>query len=221
MKKLALTSLVILSALLISSSFTQQSGPHADTKQSGPHADGTLTAEERKFAIDLYIKTKQRLLDDIKGLSPAQLNFKADTSRWSVFECTEHIALAESLIWQWTQMTEKQPATPEKKADVKITTDQLLAAVEDRSHKVKAPSMLEPTGKFDNLSAAVNAFVGRRDSTIAYLKTTQDDLHNHYITHPVFGTIDLYQGFVLLAGHCARHTLQLEEVKANPNFPKQ
>ena len=28
-------------------------------------------------------------------------------------------------------------------------------------------------------------------------------------------------GLILIAGHSARHTLQLEEVKANPNFPKQ
>ncbi|MDP4151478.1 MAG: DinB family protein [Bacteroidota bacterium] len=214
MKKIALTSLVIMTALFLGSSFTSHF-------RSNRHADGALTAEERKFAIDLYLKTKDRLLADIKGLSPAQLNFKADTSRWSVFECTEHIALSESLIWQWMQMTEKQPAAPEKKSEVKMTTDQMLAAMQDRSHKFKAPTMLEPTGKFPDMETAVRAFVGRRDSTMAYLRTTQDDLHNHYANHPAFGTIDAFQGFILLAGHCARHTAQLEEVKADPNFPKK
>ena len=207
MKRSLLTKFALFFALLISFSFTAH--------------DGSLTPAERKYAIDYYIQTRDRLVNDLKGLSPEQLNWKADTSRWSVAQCTEHIALAETLIWQWVQMTLKQPATPEKRSEVKVTTEQLVAAVTDRSHKAKAPEMLVPSGKFPTTQAALQAFLSRRDSTMAYLQTTQDDLKDHFIVHPAFGTIDLYQGLVLLAGHCARHTLQLEEVKANPNFPKQ
>ena len=184
-------------------------------------APGTLTPDERKYAVDYYLKTKARLLADVKGLSPAQLNFRADTSRWSVYQCTEHIALAESLIWQWIQMTEHSPATPDKRSEVKHTTEELIKATTDRSHKFQAPEMLKPGSQFADEQAALDAFVLRRDSTIAYIQTTNDDLKDHFITHPVFGTMDLYQGLILLAAHSARHTLQLEEVKADPNFPKQ
>src|ERR1700744_801294 len=183
-------------------------------------APGTLTPDERKFAIDYYQKTKARLLADVKGLSQAQLNFKADSAHWSIYQCTEHIALSESLIWQWIQMTEHSPVGPDKHGDIKYTTDQLIAAATDRSHKVQAPEMLQPAAKFASTDAALKSFVLRRDSTMEYLKSTQDDLKDHFITHPVFGTLDLYQGFVLLSAHCARHTLQIEEVKTDPNFPK-
>jgi uncharacterized damage-inducible protein DinB len=184
-------------------------------------APGTLTADERKFAIDYYIKTRDKLLADVKSLSPAQLNWKADTSRWSVYQCTEHIALAEALIFQWIQNTEQQPATPDKRSDVKHTTEELIAATTDRSHKFQAPEMLQPGAKFPSEDAALHAFLLRRDSTIEYIKTTQDDLKDHFITHPVFGTMDLYQGLILLAAHTARHTAQLEEVMNTPGFPKQ
>ena len=43
-----------------------------------------MTAEERKFVLDYYQKTKQRLLADVRGLSDAQLNYKADSTRWSI-----------------------------------------------------------------------------------------------------------------------------------------
>ena len=185
-----------------------------------PTAD-SLSPAERKFAIDYFKETKTRLLNDVKGLSTAQLNFKATDSSWSVAQCVEHIALAETLIWQWMQATLQQPATPDKKSEEKFTTQSLIAAVTDRSHKFKAPEMLQPVGKFPSTDAALQAFVSRRDSTIAYLASTQDDLKDHFTAHPAFGTIDLYQGIILIAGHSARHTLQLEEVKANPNFPKQ
>jgi len=161
------------------------------------------------------------LLADIRGLSDAQLNYKADSTRWSIAQCTEHIAAAESLIWQWMQMTIHQPATPEKASEVKLTTDQLITNMTDRSHKFQAPEMLKPDGKFPDFRTALLSYASRRDSTINYLTNTQDDLKDHYIAHPVFGTMTVYQGFVLLAAHSARHTLQIEEVKADPGFPKQ
>ncbi len=184
------------------------------------HKTETLTAEERKFAIDYFSKTKERLLNDIKGLSYAQLNFKADSTRWSVAQCVEHIALAESLIWQWIYGTTKQAPTPEKKSEMKFTDEQLIQITIDRSKKFKAPEALQPVGKFDNMDEALKNYISRRDSTIAYIGSTQDDLKNRYIAHPAMGTLSLYQALLFLAAHNERHTLQLEEVKANSNFPK-
>jgi hypothetical protein len=183
-------------------------------------APGTLTSDERKFAIDYYEKTKDKLLADVKGLSENQLNWKPDSTRWSVYQCTEHIALSERLFWQWIQMTERQPATPDKRSDDKVTTDELIAKMTDRSHKFQAPEMLRPGAQFPGEDAALQAFVLRRDSTIEYIKSTQDDLKDHFVAHPLFGTVDLYQVLILLAAHSARHTLQLEEVMATPGFPK-
>ena len=36
-----------------------------------------------------------------------------------------------------------------------------------------------------------------------------------------FGTLDGYQWLLLLSTHSERHTAQIEEVKADPNFPKE
>jgi len=184
-------------------------------------APGTMSPDERKFAINYYEKTKARLLKDLNGLSEAQLNFKADTGHWSIYECTEHIALSENMIWQWIQMTEKQPATPDKRSEVKYTTDQVMNMVTDRSHKVKTIPPLEPEKKFPDTKAALDAYIARRDSTIYYIRSTQDDLKNHFIQAPGLGTMDLYQGLVFLAAHSERHTKQIEELMADPNFPKQ
>ncbi|HTR28797.1 MAG TPA: DinB family protein [Puia sp.] len=178
-----------------------------------------LTADERRFAIDYYEKTKARLLADVKGLSANQLNWKADTSRWSIYQCTEHIALAETMIWQWVQGAEKQPATPQKRTEVKVTSDQIIAMLTDRSHKFHAPEQLVPGSQFANEEAALAAFVSRRDSTINYIKSTPDDLKDHFMAFP-FGMGDCYQGLIFLAAHSARHTLQIEEVMATPGFPK-
>jgi DinB superfamily len=181
----------------------------------------TITDAERKFAVQEFQRTKQRFLNNVKGLSAAQLSFKADTSRWSIAQCIEHIALAENLIWQWEQGTVGQPATPEKASEVKITDEQLLKGVTDRSQKFQAPEMLKPIGKFASSDAAIQAYTSRRDSTITYISNTKDDLKNHFVMHPAFGTINTYQLLLMLSGHSERHTMQIEEVKASPGFPKQ
>jgi hypothetical protein len=179
-----------------------------------------LTSDERKYAVDYYQKTKANLLADVKGLSANQLNWKADTSRWSIYQCTEHIALAETMIWQWVQSFNNQPATPQKRAEVKVTADQIITMLSDRSHKFHAPEQLVPVAQFPNEDAALAAFINRRDSTIHYITTTQDDLKDHFMTGGPIGTIDCYQGLIFLAAHSARHTLQIEEVMATPGFPK-
>jgi hypothetical protein len=38
--------------------------------------------------------------------------------------------------------------------------------------------------------------------------------------HPMLKTIDAYQVMLLLSAHCERHTAQIDEVKADPHYPK-
>src|SRR5690348_5021235 len=82
-------------------------------------ADTTISAEERKFAIDELTRTKKNLLKSIKGLSKEQLNFKSSPTSWSVAECTEHLAISENNLWAAFEGTLKQPADPSRRGEVK------------------------------------------------------------------------------------------------------
>jgi hypothetical protein len=59
-----------------------------------------------------------------------------------------------------------------------------------------------------------------RARTIEFISTTQEDLRDHFMDHPVFKTLDTYQWILLTSAHMRRHTLQILEVKGDPNFPK-
>jgi hypothetical protein len=52
-----------------------------------------------------------------------------------------------------------------------------------------------------------------------FVGTTNDDLRDHVVVLP-FGSFDSYQMILFMAAHSNRHTQQIEEVKADPNFPK-
>ena len=72
--------------------------------------DSTLTDAERTSAINYLKETKENLMNTVKGLSEAQLNFKASPESWSVAECVEHIAISESNLFGMVQGTLKEAA---------------------------------------------------------------------------------------------------------------
>jgi hypothetical protein len=181
--------------------------------------DSSLTKSERKFALEQFKNSKNNLLNAIKGLSTAQLNFKGSPESWSIAECTEHIAISETMLYGMFEGTLKVAPEPSKRSDVKMTDEQVIALITDRTNKVKTQEPFKPTGKFGSHEGAVKEFVTKRDEHISYVKKTKDDLRNRYQQLP-FGTIDAYQLILFIAGHTERHTKQIEEVKANTNFPK-
>lgn len=182
-----------------------------------------LTKAERKAAIESLNKTKDDLLASVKGLSVEQLNFKSSPESWSVAECVEHIAISETNLFGMIQGTLKEQAIPTKKSEIKLTDEQVFAAIVDRSYKVKTQEAFVPTGKFGSHETTIEEFVNKRKANTDYIKATQDDLRNHFFTFPgeALGTVDSYQLFYFMSGHTKRHTLQIEEVKSNPSFPKK
>lgn len=182
-----------------------------------------LTSTERKFAIDYLKNTKEDLLKSIKSLSEEQLNFKSSPESWSVAECVEHIAISETNLFAMIQGTLKEEANPAKRSEVKLSDESVFNAITDRTYKVQTQEPFKPTGKFGSHEGTVKEFLTKRDGNIKYIKSTSDDLRNHFFTFPVeaLGTVDSYQLFLFMAGHTKRHTLQIEEVKNNPAFPKK
>jgi hypothetical protein len=179
-----------------------------------------LTPQERDFANQFMVTTRDTLLMDVKGLTTAQLNFKADSTRWSVAQCVEHIALAEAALTMAYQQGLQSPADPTKRDSIKYSDQQIIHFLTDRSRKFQAPEMLRPVGTFGSFQASLDSFVARRNRNIEFIKTTQEDLRNHFVTFPGLGIVDDYQVVLFMISHSKRHTLQLEEVKANPGFPK-
>jgi len=178
-----------------------------------------LTDAERDFASKYLQETKEDLLKKVKGLSPEQLNFKADPNSWSIAECVEHIASSESNIFGFAQQALQQQADPSFRKDVKTSDEAVINMITDRTHKVKTQHDLEPTNKFGSFEASLKEFKTKRDDNIKYVKTTSDDLRNHYNDMP-FGKIDTYQTILFMAAHSKRHTEQIIEVMNNPGFPK-
>lgn len=186
---------------------------------AGIPTDFTLSKEERKFASEHLKESKSELAKAVKGLSEAQLNFKASPEQWSIKECVYHIALSESNIWGMFEGAMKSPANPDKRKEIKVTDENLIQMMENRGFKVKTSEPFEPkNASYTNIDEALADFKAKRSDHIKYVKSTTEDLRNHVVQTPI-GHVDAFQMILFMSAHTNRHILQINEVKADPGYP--
>jgi len=190
----------------------------AQTSEANPSQK--LTEKDRELAISHLKASREKFAKSVAGLSEAQLNFKSAPDRWSVAEVAEHITVTEDLLFNLlTNMALKSPATPDKER--KFTDDQLVARMTDRSSKAQASEQIKPTGRWKTIAETMQEFEKERARTIDFVKTTTTDLRSHFSAFGPLGEVDALQWVLLISGHCERHTEQINEVKADRNFPKK
>src|SRR5258707_3660251 len=187
-----------------------------------PGVDQTLSPAEREHAVAELESSQKAFLEATNGLSEGEWNFKPAPDRWSVAECAEHIGVTETFILNLiTEQALKGPAEPVKRALVQGKDSSLMTMVVDRTAKFKAPEAIQPTRRWTTSGEITKNVLESRARTIEFVSPTQEDLRDHFMDHPVFKTLDTYQWILLTSGHMRRHTAQILEVKADPNFPKR
>lgn len=206
-------------ALISSLGLTLLLGCNAALSAQTAPAAATLTQQERQKAVDYLEKTRQDFLASIAGLSEAQWKYKPAPDRWSVAEVAEHVALSEDTLFGLIQGPVLQ-APPAPADSEKVADERVIEMITDRSGKAQAPEMLKPTNKWATQAELVQAFEASRAKTLDFVKTTEEDLRGHSYANPALKSLDAYQWILFLAAHSARHTAQIEEVKADPGFPK-
>jgi len=176
-----------------------------------------LTQTDRDKGVQYLQQTQGDLLAAVSGLSDAQMKFKPAPDRWSVAEVLEHITLAEDFIFNNVTANVMKAGAGPASRDVAKADSMVLAIVPDRSSKRQAPPPLVPTDRWTP-PEAIDQFQRSRAKTIAFMEGTPD-LRAHVADSPL-GSLDAYEWLLFTGAHSARHTKQILEVKADPNFPK-
>jgi uncharacterized damage-inducible protein DinB len=177
-----------------------------------------LSKADREKGVKYLEETRDGVVAAVSGLSDAQWHFKAGPDRWSIAECLEHIALSEDLLYlNVTQNVMKAgPGAPDR--DFAKTDAMVLAMIPDRSHKAQAPPQLVPTGRWTP-EETLKHFLASREKTIEFMKT-EPGLRMHVLNSPQGIPLDAYEWLLYIGAHSKRHTEQIEEVKADLNYPK-
>lgn len=166
-------------------------------------------------------EARPELAAAFSGFSDAQWNWSPDPSRWSVAQVAEHVATVDrgTAALLTTRFDTMTPAdyTPEQRGKKDA---QVLAVVTDRSFKIEAPAMVAPKGRYATRAEAEAALMANRDAIGEAVTARGDTLRTRTFPHPALGALDGLQWVLMSIQHARRHLLQVQELRAHPDFPR-
>jgi len=179
-----------------------------------------MSDADREHLLVHFQMTTQMVAEQVRGLSPAQLEYKASPDRWSIREIVSHLAVAEPDYWREIQKALK--ATPDMATRKSSATDaDIMWYGIDRVVHTKTGGGHEKVDTYKDLGEALGKFQALRATMIEYIKTAQDDMRAHSFGDGGPEVIDCWQWMLEISTHSERHIQQIREIKNDPNFPKK
>ena len=149
---------------------------------------------------------RDEFLAAVEGVTEDQAAAKP-AAGWSILECAEHVAIVEENLRR-RLMEQATPTESEMPRDREAV---LAARAAYREHKIQAPEVAQPHGRFATLAEAVACFCRNREQTIAHIASSQDDLRRLTADHPMIGKSSGQEILILMIAHPFRHALQVKE----------
>lgn len=150
--------------------------------------------------------TRTALLQTIQTLDDTVFNVKPDAQSWSVAQICHHLVLVEkatkkAIAWG---VKAQAPTSPARK-DVQL--------ILDRSRKIQAPAIVEPTEQPFTMEAMLDLLASTRKNFLAFLQTIEEPerLAKHAVKHPALGELPLDQWIEMVYLHEQRHIEQIKE----------
>src|SRR5215470_17657049 len=172
--------------------------------------------QEKNELLQRLDGARERLIAAVAGLSQPQANFKPSPDAWSVAGIVEHLATVEDLVIMRLEKIKSEPDHGNFKDSDVVLVDKVV----DRTARFQAPERVQPTGK--SLGSSLERLAVTREKIVGLSRSAPDaHFRQHSMDHPVFGPLDGHQWVVAMAGHCLRHTQQIQETKSAPNFPQR
>ncbi len=179
-----------------------------------------MEEHERQLVAEQLAASRERLLALVEGLTREQWTFHPGDGRWSIGDCLEHIAIVENRVFGLIETKLAGAPEPEKRDPAKAKDAFLANAVPDRASRREAPEAVRPAGLWLDPAELIAGFETARARSAQFAAGTGADLRSYFLPHAAFGDLDCYQWLLLLSLHGERHARQIEEIKADPAFPR-
>ena len=173
----------------------------------------TVGLSEKEALRTRLEQGRDKWLAAVQGISEQDALFSPGEGQWNILQVAEHVATAErQMLTMWKKLS--APGTAPREKD-----NVIVSAQGDRNKKNPAPERSVPTGRFQSLKDAIDAFAENRKATMLALNEV-DDFRGKIVEHPLAGVCDGYQLFLIMALHPVRHVYQVEEIQAAPGYSK-
>lgn len=172
-----------------------------------------MNKRERQQVVAHLEMTGSWLVDEVAGLSAAQLRFRPAPGAWNILEVLDHLVVCGPIYWQDLRKALDAPPRAAKRSGA---DDGVLWYGIDRTERQKAVPAEDSKGQVRDLAAGLDAFNKLHAKLLEYARTTADDLRGHVVDRE---GCDAYQWLLLISTHTQRHILQIREIKKEAKFP--
>jgi uncharacterized damage-inducible protein DinB len=170
-----------------------------------------MSPETKTEIVQILENGRQEFLEAASGLTEADAQAHPQAGRWSVLECVEHVTVVEEIFLGRIENAAREGAPP---VDKQHEAD-LASRIKDRSNRAQAPEIARPTGRYPNLSDALEAFKTVRARTIRFAEQNSADLYSRAGSHPRFGPLNGIEFLVMMNAHVLRHGSQIRELRTD------
>lgn len=172
----------------------------------------------------LYLQqTKSEIVGVMRNISDRQWMFRPSPDRWSIAEIVEHIVWVQERVLG--RLREKLDGAPEGPVhpDYKRVDDIIIYQFPNRLTKFPTPA--QPAGNLSR-SQALDRILANYYQLSESLDTTPwlrirsiESFPLKAVSNGAYEQMDGYQWILAAAAHTERHTKQMLEVMADPDFP--
>ncbi|MGA2135891.1 MAG: DinB family protein [Bryobacteraceae bacterium] len=185
-----------------------------------------MQSSEISQALEYFGRCRKRVAEATVGLSEAQWRFQPAPDRWSIALILEHMVFVQDRVLGPVRELLAVAPAPSADRDPQVVDRIVLEKIPDRSMKAKGPEAVVPRGELS--PAAALERVSRNYERLSEFLESTPDLRDHlleapplrFLTGGAHSSMDGYQWALTLAGHDERHVRQIEEVKADPGYPR-
>jgi len=164
-----------------------------------------------------YLTEHRRALHEAVASVPSSLRErKPAPDRWSVAQVVEHVSLVEqrvaTLLARQVTAARASGLGPDHDTSSVVSTYAAPHVVVDRTNKISAPALVQPTGTLDS-TTGTEALVQAHAAMMSSLQNANGvNLEPLMATHPALGPLNMYHWVVSLALHDDRHAAQIREI---------
>ena len=135
---------------------------------AAPMFGASMTDMDREHLLVHLEMTTQMVAEQVRGLSLAQLEYKASPDRWSIREVVSHLAVAEPDYWREIQKALKAPPDMNTKKSSATDADVMWYGI-DRVVHTKTGGGHEKVDTYKDLGEALTKFQALRGAMIQYI----------------------------------------------------
>ena len=165
---------------------------------------------------------RQRLLNTLDGID-ADISGRSEADGWSIADIAEHLAMVEQgtlrICTKLVGAAKESGKAGNGRIDV--SSEFWVKARSADGVKIEAPQRVHPTGE-QSLETSMERLKQQRAMFDALREDLEHyDLCDHLFPHPFFGDLTAAEWMLMLGGHEARHTDQIERILAGQRVLSQ